>query len=180
PDKIHSNLTTWYYLNISTGILLIVALAITTIERKPLKSIKEYWYWIGALAIAFLMTTPLSIPVWLIFKPLQVIGFPWRFLSIFCLAFTAFIAMIITTREKSTIFKNQWAVALATLLITLLLLSNGVFIYHKVKASGNLVKKEGAENIRERLIAGFEPEEHIPARVNIKKLNFTDNFNLLD
>jgi hypothetical protein len=58
---------------------------------------KQTYFWLGVAVISFLMTTPLSKPVWDVLPPLQKIQFPWRFNAILTIATITLVAPAIST-----------------------------------------------------------------------------------
>lgn len=184
PENIEGSVRLWYYLNFSTLLILIVALIFLFQIKKYAKSYKKGYIFYGAMIIiSFLMVTPLSIPVWLIFKPLQIIGFPWRFLSVFSLFFTAILAFYLSLREKDITFNNSQKrpiINFTYFVGVLILATNLMFVYDKIFESKALVENIDIHFLRDELIKEFKPAEHVPANISIENLRSIPNSKLLD
>lgn len=80
---------------------------------------REAMFWmVVAFACLFLMT-PLSYPVWYLVTPLQKIQFPWRFMTVMCVALAALLALGITALERRFYLPGKKMRAFVSLLLAL-------------------------------------------------------------
>lgn len=122
--------------NIGTGVQLgvaqstIILISFVTIIYKFLKGKKldlVFVFFLTAVAIAAFLTTDLSKEIWYTVKPLQIILFPWRFLT-----FTTFACAILTTYVVSYLEKGGWKFLIITALLLLAIFPSR----HYLKGSG--------------------------------------------
>ncbi len=91
--------------------LLLASLGLfVTRQRSPL-----WWYWIAWGAVCIFFITPLSIPVWTASSYLQLAQFPWRLLTIVCLALAIATGGIVTSYDRTW----QRIIAVAAIFVVL-------------------------------------------------------------
>ncbi|MBD1857189.1 MULTISPECIES: 6-pyruvoyl-tetrahydropterin synthase-related protein [Leptolyngbya] len=114
----------WMYLEgIAVGMIAIATCAFTVTAKQ-----RESRFWFGVSIVSFLMTTPISQPIWAILPALQRIQFPWRFNAVLLVSVTALIAIALA---KAKIFQSlrplhlrKVSMTIGVLLTTGLLLTN--------------------------------------------------------
>ncbi|HEY9296115.1 MAG TPA: hypothetical protein VIQ31_07025, partial [Phormidium sp.] len=87
---------------------------------------RESSYWMIIAMSAFLMTLPISKPIWEIFFIIQRIQHPWRFNTILTVATTALLALGISALKKPINVATKRTLAITSSLVAILLLSGAV------------------------------------------------------
>ncbi|MFB2839236.1 6-pyruvoyl-tetrahydropterin synthase-related protein [Floridanema evergladense] len=158
------------YLGLQTVLVTGLACAAFVIAKKhPLPTIrKESLYWIIIAVSAFLMTLPLSKPIWQIFFIIQRIQHPWRFNTILTVATTALIALGIAAIQKPINIATKQILAIAASLIAILLLSGAVvtYIYTNSELLIKYTSLEKPIDVNQELSVSLDAPEYRPKWVS--------------
>ncbi|MFB2879953.1 6-pyruvoyl-tetrahydropterin synthase-related protein [Floridanema aerugineum] len=116
------------YLGVKTILLAGVAGGAFFLARQHqiAKIRRESRYWMIIAMSVFLMTLPISKPIWEIFSIIQRIQHPWRFNTILTVATTALLALGISALKKPINVATKNTLAITSSLVVILLLSGAV------------------------------------------------------
>ncbi|MFB2938193.1 6-pyruvoyl-tetrahydropterin synthase-related protein [Aerosakkonemataceae cyanobacterium BLCC-F154] len=158
------------YTGFQTVLLAGLAYAAYSLARKhPLAIIRrESTYWIVIAMSAFLMTLPLSKPIWEIFFIIQRIQHPWRFNTIVLVATTALIALGISAIQKPINLATKRILIISGSLVAILLLS-GAIVVHIYTNPELLVKYTNIEqqiDVNQELSISLDAPEYRPRWVS--------------
>lgn len=160
------------YLGWQTVLLAALACAAFFLARKhPIAIIRrESTYWLIVAMSAFLMTLPLSKPIWQIFFVIQRIQHPWRFNTILTVATTALLALGIAAIQKPVNNATKRISAIAGSLVVILLLSGAVVvhIYTNPQLLVKYTKVEKPRDVNQELSISLEAPEYRPQWVSLE------------
>ncbi|MGA9381632.1 MAG: 6-pyruvoyl-tetrahydropterin synthase-related protein [Phormidium sp.] len=158
------------YLGIKTILLAGLASGAFFLARQHqiAKLRRESSYWMIIAMSAFLMTLPISKPIWEIFSIIQRIQHPWRFNTILTVATTAILALGISALKKPINVTTKRTLAITTSLVAILLLSGGVVahIYTNPEVLYKYTILEKPLNANQELNISLDAPEYRPRWVS--------------